>query len=162
MSETADLDAAELNAYFALMEVCNLLEHAIEQHLRSAGDLTSIQFKILMSLNNAPGGQLRMTDLADGIVHSRSGLTYQAGLLAKAGLITRVPTPDDERGTTVTITDAGRQRTADVLPGHVAVVRRMLLNPLVGDDLATLTDVLTRVRTQMRTAPPRSAARRKD
>ena len=62
-----------------------------------------------------------MTDLADGVVYSRSGLTYQAGLLEKAGLVTRAPSADDERSVTVTITDAGRALLAQVLPGHIEV-----------------------------------------
>jgi DNA-binding MarR family transcriptional regulator len=161
VSETADLDPAELGAYFVLMEVSSLLEHAVDQQLRAEGDITNVQFAILMRLLGAPAGRLRMTDLADGIVHSRSGLTYQAGLLEKAGLITRAASADDERATTVAITDAGRERVAKVLPGHVDVARRMLIDALVGDDLATLTGILTRVRDQIRTAPPRSAAPRR-
>jgi DNA-binding MarR family transcriptional regulator len=55
----------------------------------------------------AAHGQLTMTQLADGVVCSRSGLIYQAALLERAGLITRGPSPDDERATLVTITDSG-------------------------------------------------------
>src|SRR6187551_2120511 len=105
------------------MEVSSLLQHAVEQQLRASGDLSSVQFQILARLADAPRGSRRMTDLADGVVYSRSGLTYQAGLLDKAGLITRHPSTDDERSTTVTITDAGRAVVARVLPGHVEVVR---------------------------------------
>ena len=77
-----------------------------------------------------PTGSHRMTDLADGVVYSRSGLTYQAGLLEKAGLVTRARSADDERGVTVTITDAGRARLAKVFPGHIEVVSQMLFEPL--------------------------------
>src|SRR5215217_7130251 len=102
------LDAAQLGAYFALIEVSSLLRHAIEQQLRDAGDLSYVQFQLLARLGDEPTGSHRMTDLADGVVYSRSGLTYQAGLLEKAGLVTRTQAPDDERFVTVTITDAGR------------------------------------------------------
>lgn len=154
------LDPQQLRTYFALMEVSSLLAHAVEQHLRNDGDLSYVQFQILARLNDSPTGQHRMTDLADGVVYSRSGLTYQAGLLEKAGLITRTPSPDDERSTTVTITDAGRALVAQVMPGHVDVVRRLLLDPLTHQDLSTLSAVLTQVRDHMRAAPPRSAAPR--
>lgn len=154
------LDAQQLGAYFALMEVSSLLAHAVEQHLRTDGDLSYVQFQILVRLNDSPAGQHRMTDLADGVVYSRSGLTYQAGLLEKAGLVTRAPSPDDERSTTVTITDAGRALVAKVLPGHIDVVRRLLLDPLTRQDLSTLGTVLTEVRDHMRAAPPRSATPR--
>jgi DNA-binding MarR family transcriptional regulator len=99
--------------------------------------------------------------LADGVVYSRSGLTYQAGLLEKAGLITRRPSPDDDRATLVTVTDTGLALFGRVLPGHVQVVRRLLLDPLTGDDVGHLGDIMARVRDHMRTQPPRSAAPRR-
>src|SRR3954471_20978151 len=113
------------------MEVAGLLRHAVEQQLREAGDLSFVQFQLLarLGLNSATGSE-RMTDLADGVVYSRSGLTYQAGLLEKAGLVTRSPSADDERGVTVTITDAGRARLEAVLPGHTEVLSRQLFQPL--------------------------------
>jgi DNA-binding MarR family transcriptional regulator len=101
-----------------------------------------------------------MTQLADGVVYSRSGLTYQAGLLEKAGLITRGPSPDDERATLVTITNNGRALFDRVLPGHTQVTR-LLFDPLTDDDLHHLGDIMTRVRDHMRARPPRSAAPRK-
>jgi DNA-binding MarR family transcriptional regulator len=160
-SGTEPLDAAQLGAYFALMEVSSLLQHAVEQQLRADGDLSWVQFQVLARLADAPHGQLRMTDLADGVVYSRSGLTYQAGLLEKAGRITRGSDPDDERAVLVTITDAGRALVTNVLPGHIDVVRQLLLEPVSRRDLDTLGAVLGRVRSHIRAAPPRSAKPRR-
>ncbi len=157
----ASLDPQQLSAYFALMEVSSLLRHAVEQHLRAEGDLSYVQFQILARLNDSPTGSYRMTDLADGVVYSRSALTYQAGLLERRGLISRSPSPDDERSVEVTITDAGRALIARVLPDHIEVVSRMLLDPLSREDLETLTGLLTPVRDHMRLTPPRSAAPRR-
>ena len=156
------LDPVQLGAYFALIEVASLLRHAVEQQLREAGDLSYVQFQLLAQLGlDSPTGSQRMTDLADGVVYSRSGLTYQAGLLEKAGLITRGPSLDDERATLVAITENGRALFDRVLPGHIQVVRRLLFDPLTDDDLHHLGDIMTRVRDHMRTQPPRSAAPRK-
>lgn len=154
------LDPAQLTAYFALMEAAGLLQHHIERHLRAEGGLSYVQFQLLARLATADG-QLTMTQLADGVVYSRSGLTYQAGLLEKAGLIARAPCREDERATLVSITDNGRALFERVLPGHVQVVRRLLFDPLSGDDLRHLGDIVTRVRDHMRAQPPRSAAPRK-
>jgi DNA-binding MarR family transcriptional regulator len=156
--DDAALDDAELNTYFALMEAVSLLQHRLEQQLRAEGDISYVQFQLLARLNAR--GPLTMTDLADGVVYSRSGLTYQAGLLGKAGLITRAPCPDDERATLVTITDHGRALLGRVFPGHVQVTR-LLLDPLTGQDLDQLRDIMTRVRDHMRAQPPRSATPRK-
>ena len=151
------LNSEQLGAYFALMEVSSLLQYAVDEHLRADGDLSYVQFQILARLVDAPEGRLRMTDLADGVVYSRSGLTYQAGLLDKRGLITRAPSPDDERSVMVSVTDASRALIAHVLPGHVDRVRQLLFEPMTGQDLAALSTVLGRVRDHMRATPPRSA-----
>ena len=155
------LDPVQLNAYFALIEVSSLLRHTVEQQLREAGDLSYVQFQLLATLGDAADGSMRMTDLADGVVYSRSGLTYQAGLLEQAGLVTRAPSPDDERGVTVTITDAGRARLGLVFPGHIAVLHQLLFDPLQDGDIEALGGVLARVRDHMRANPPRSAAPRR-
>jgi DNA-binding MarR family transcriptional regulator len=162
IENASGLDAAQLRAYFALMDVAGLLKHGVEQQLRDAGDLSYVQFQLLarLALNSETGSE-RMTDLADGVVYSRSALTYQAGLLEKAGLVTRAPSVDDERGVTVTVTEAGRQRIAAVLPGHGEVIKQQLFEPLSAKDAETLAGLLSPVRDHMRSAPPRSASPRK-
>ncbi|MDQ0381181.1 MarR family winged helix-turn-helix transcriptional regulator [Amycolatopsis thermophila] len=155
-----DLRPEQLQTYFALVEATALLHHAVEQHLRADGGLSYVQFQLLARLAGS-AGQLTMTELADGVVYSRSGLTHQAGLLEKAGLVTRGPSPDDQRATLVTITDAGRALVEKVLPGHVEVVRSLLFDPLSEEDLPRLGDIMTRVRDHMRALPPRSVTTRK-
>ena len=154
------LGPEELDAYFVLMEAVSLLQHQVEQQLRAEGGISYVQFQLLARLANA-GRPLTMTELADGVVYSRSGLTYQAGLLEQADLITRRPSPDDDRSTLVSITPAGLALFGRVLPGHVQVCRRLLFDPLTGDDVGHLGGIMTRVRDHMRAQPPRSAAPRK-
>jgi DNA-binding MarR family transcriptional regulator len=161
VTDATPLDAEQLGAYLVLKEVSSLLEHAVEQQLRVDGGLTGPQFQILARLQDAPGERLRMTDVADSLVYSRSGLTYQAGQLEKAGLIARTPAEDDDRSIMVTLTPAGRRRLSQVMPGHVEVVQRLLLTSLNRGDITTITEILGKVRDRMRTAPPRSAAPRR-
>jgi DNA-binding MarR family transcriptional regulator len=155
------LDPVQLGAYFALIEVVGLLRHAVEQQLREAGDLSYVQFQLLARLGDPPTGSRRMTDLADGVVYSRSGLTYQAGLLEKRGLVTRTTSPDDERGVTVTITDTGRALLGKVMPGHAEVIDHLLFQRLSRTDAKALADLLAPVRDHMRSTPPRSATPRR-
>jgi DNA-binding MarR family transcriptional regulator len=134
----------------------------VEQQLREDGDRSNVQFQLLARRALlSPTGSERMTDLADGVVYSRSGLTYQAGLLEKAGLVVRAPSVDDERSVTVTITDAGRSRIDRVIPGHVEVLRQQLFAALTSAQTQALGDLLAPVRDHMRTAPPRSAGSRR-
>jgi DNA-binding MarR family transcriptional regulator len=156
------VDPVQLGAYFTLVEVTSLLRHAIDQQLREAGELSFVQFQILARLAlHSPSGGSRMTDLADAIVYSRSGLTYQAGLLERRGLVERTSTPGDERATTVTLTEAGRALLASVMPGHTEVVSRLLFDPLPRAEAEALARLLRPVRDHMRSAPPRSAAPRR-
>ena len=155
------LDAAQLGAYFALIEASSLLKHAVEQQLQAAGELSYVQFQLLATLGDSPTGKRRMTDLADGVVYSRSGLTYQAQTLEKRGLITRMPDAGDERSISVAITDDGRAVLAKVFPGHITVLNDLLFAQLSRADVETLAEILGRARDHMRQTPPRSAQPRK-
>lgn len=161
VSPPPSLDPSQLGAYFALIEVSSLLRHSVEHQLREVGDLSYVQFQLLARLGDSPTGSDRMTDLADGVVYSRSGLTYQAKLLEERGLVARSPSRDDERGVTVTITKAGRTLLTKVFPGHIEVVNRLLFESLTPDDVDALSTVLSKVREQMHLTPPRSAAPRR-
>jgi len=154
------LEPEQMRTYFALTEGVSLLQYAVRQQLQAEGDLSYVQFEILAQLADATG-QLTMTDLADGVVYSRSGLTHQAGLLEKAGLITRRGSPHDQRATLVDITAAGRARVAKVLPGHIQVVRDLLFDSLSDQDVRTLGDIMSRARDHMRARPARSAVPRR-
>ncbi|MEE6177880.1 MarR family winged helix-turn-helix transcriptional regulator [Mycobacterium sp. 050134] len=154
------LQPAQMRTYFALTEAASLLQYAVREQLRAEGGISYVQFEILAELAAAER-PLTMTDLADGVVYSRSGLTHQAGLLEKTGLITRHVSPDDQRATVVEITEAGRARVAKVLPGHIHVVRDLLYGSLSDRDVQTLGDIMSRVRDHMRGRPPRSATSRR-
>jgi DNA-binding MarR family transcriptional regulator len=154
------LKPAQMRTYFALTEAVSLLQYAVREQLQAEGGLDYVQFEVLAKLVDADR-PLTMTELADGVVYSRSGLTHQAGLLENAGLITREVSPDDKRATVVDITKAGRARIAKVLPGHIQVVRDLLYGSLSDQDVHTLGELMGRVRDHMRGRPPRSAAPRK-
>ncbi|GAB3993956.1 hypothetical protein GCM10029992_06980 [Glycomyces albus] len=152
------LSPGQLETYFVFTEAADLLQHQIERQLREEGGLSTVQFQILGRLSGAEGGRLTMTQLADLVVYSRSGLTYQVGLLEKSGLVTRGPSPDDERSTLVAVTDRGRALFGRILPDHAQRVHDMLFAPQSDEDVDSLREIMTRVRDHMRALPPRSAA----
>ncbi|MEH3156524.1 MAG: MarR family transcriptional regulator [Gordonia paraffinivorans] len=149
------LAPSQMHTYFAFTEAASLLQFAVAQQLRAEADLSYVQFEILATLG-AASAPMTMTEIADGVVYSRSGLTHQAALLEKAGLISRSPSPTDQRATVVGLTEAGRDRVDRVLPGHIEVVRDLLYGALDDDDVATLGSILVRVRDHMRSRPSRS------
>ena len=149
----------EFGVYFALLEVSALVQHGVEGQLRRDGGLSFVQFQILAICGEDPSSPKSMTDLADRLVHSKSGLTYQVGQLAKAGLVERVPSPRDERGVNVTLSPKGAALLERVLPGHVEVAREVLVDALDDADRDELTRLLGTVLRHMRSQPPRSARR---
>lgn len=148
----------EFGVYFALLEVGALVQHGVEGQLRRDGGLSFVQFQILAILGEDPSPR-SMTDLADRLVHSKSGLTYQVDRLEQAGLVARVPSEYDERGVNVTLSPNGAALLERVLPGHIEVVRDVLVDALDDADRDELTQLLGRVVRHMRSRPPRSAHR---
>jgi DNA-binding MarR family transcriptional regulator len=149
----------EFGVYFALLEVSALVQHGVEGQLRRDGGLSFVQFQILATLGEDQSSPRSMTDLADRLVHSRSGLTYQVDRLERAGLVARVPSEQDERGVNVTLSPKGAAVLGRVLPGHAEEVRDVLVDALDAADRDELTRLLRRVLQHMRSRPPRSARR---
>lgn len=155
------LDTRRTQAYFALLEAGSLLQTLMEDQLKRDGDLSYLQFFLLARLSEAPDGRMRMTDLADTLIHSRSGLSYQATKLETAGLLRREPSPEDERSVTAVITDQGRERLERVLPGHVTLVEQGMFDALSDQQADALADALGAVRDRLRTLAPSAAERRR-
>lgn len=149
----------EFGVYFALLEVSALVQHGVEGQLRRDGGLSFVQFQILAILGEDPSSPRSMTDLADRLVHSRSGLTYQVDRLEQAGLVARIPSEQDERSVNVTLSPKGAAVLQRVLPGHAEEVREVLVDALDSADRDELTRLLRRVARYLRSRPPRSARR---
>lgn len=80
----------------------------LDQQLRINKQVSLEVLNVLIALAEAPGGQIRMSDLANLIMFSRSGLTRMIDRLEEEDLVSRVPCPDDRRGWFAAITDQGR------------------------------------------------------
>ncbi|GAB3399834.1 MarR family transcriptional regulator [Schumannella luteola] len=141
------LDATELATYQALVTAGNLIERAVTAQLAEHG-LTPLQFSILATLLTQ--GEQRMRDLADAIVHSRSGLTYQVTQLEKQGLVQRAAAAGDDRGVQVALTDEGRARVEGAFPGHTALVRDAIFDHLERSELDAIREPLAGIVARLR------------
>jgi DNA-binding MarR family transcriptional regulator len=102
-------------------------------------------YDVLLQLAEAPRHRLRMAELADRVLLSRSGLTRLIDRLAAEGLVRREPSPDDARGTYTVLTADGVARLRAAAPVHLAGVSRHWLAHFSDDELRELGVLLLRV-----------------
>ncbi len=153
VSDTKWLNESEMAAWMAYVAATHLLERRVEDQLKADSDLTHAQYEILAKLSQQPGGQLRMTELANRLIVSKSGLTYQIGQLERRGLVTRAACPSDERGVLAVLTEEGARCLERTAPGHVAVVRAFLIDRLTPEEVETMRQIMTKATAAMKAAP---------
>jgi len=108
--------------------------------------LSAVEFEVLMRLARSPGDRLRMTDLAGQTSLSTSGVTRVVDRMDRDGMVRREACPSDRRSSYAVITDAGRQRLDEVLPGHLALVQQWFIGQLTPDQLTGLLESLRTIR----------------
>lgn len=150
MTEPRWLDEGEKAAWIAFLNAANLVNRRLEQQLKDDAGLSHTQYEVLVQLNAAEGGALRMTELADRLVTSKSGLTYQITQLERAGLVSRRSCPSDVRGVFADITERGREVLRVAAPGHVEAVRQALIDVLTPEQLTHIAEGLGEVSRRLR------------
>jgi DNA-binding MarR family transcriptional regulator len=112
--------------------------------------LAMAEFEVLLRLSRSPGGELRMSDLAAQTSLTTSGITRLVDRLERSGLLCRRACPSDRRGLLATLTDAGRQRVAEVLPGHIELIDDWFCGLLEPAELEAMLSALRKVRDAVR------------
>jgi DNA-binding MarR family transcriptional regulator len=139
------LDGRELRAWRGFLRVHSRLVRALDVELERDHGLSLTTYEVLLYLDDADDGRLRMHDLAASVLLSRSGLTRLADRLERESLITREACPDDARGSFAVITDEGRRRLAAARATHLDGVRRHFLSHLTAAEQDALGDAWERV-----------------
>lgn len=129
------------------------LQNRLDQELREAHKLTLAEYAVLVHLSEAGPDGLRMSELAERLLLSRSGLTRRIDSMVRAGLVERRSCPADGRGAVASLTPDGATRLEEAAPTHVAGVRRYLIDAL-GGDLSGLAAGLARVQAALGPAEP--------
>jgi DNA-binding MarR family transcriptional regulator len=136
------LNEEEKRAWNAFRAAHALLYQRIDQQLKRDSSLSHPQYQILAILSGSPDRELRMTELACAVQNSKSGLTYQIGQLEQAGLVRRRTCQSDVRAVYACLTGDGMTKLDQAAPGHVALVRDLLIDVLTPDQLTALADGL--------------------
>jgi DNA-binding MarR family transcriptional regulator len=132
------LTADEQKAWRGFLRGSSLLLERLDAELSEEHGLTLADYEILVWLSEAPRGGLRMAELADRALVSRSRLTYRVDRLVAEGLVERRPCASDRRGSLAVMTATGRRRLERAAPTHVDGVVAHLLDQCSGRDLAAV------------------------
>jgi DNA-binding MarR family transcriptional regulator len=115
-----------------------LLPDQLGRELQRAHGLSFADYEILVRLSEAPGRRLRMSDLADLTLSSKSRLSHQVSRMERAGLVIRTPCEEDRRGFWAELTPTGWQRLVEAAPTHVNGVREHFVDQLTPQQLSEL------------------------
>jgi DNA-binding MarR family transcriptional regulator len=120
----------ELDAWRGFLRAYSTIVRELDEELTERHGLPLSSYDVLVQLDEAPGGMLRMSHLADAVLLSRSGLSRLVARLASQGLIERTECESDARGAFAVITDRGRDLLNEARATHRAGVRERFLDRL--------------------------------
>jgi DNA-binding MarR family transcriptional regulator len=139
------LTVEELTVWRMLQRAQVRVTRHLEAELLVAHDLPLASYEVLMQLAEAPERRLRMNDLADRVLLSRSGLTRLIDRLQRDGLVTRQACPDDARGLFAVLSEHGAARLAEATPTYLRGIRTQVLDLLGAEDIAHVRGMLARL-----------------
>ena len=132
-------------AWALLLRTHAALVPRLNKDLEAARGLPLSWYDVLLELNAAPGRRLRMQELGNRVVLSRSQASRVVDELARAGLACREPDPADRRGAYAVLTDAGRSALRSAAPVYLSGIGAHFTDHLTPDELRVLHTALTRV-----------------
>jgi len=125
----------ELAVWRSLQRAQVTIMRKIEAELLERHDLPLASFDVLQQLAQTPRQRLRMNDLADQVLLSRSGLTRLVDRLEREGLVERHACPSDARGLFAVLTGSGRRRLEGATPTYHECIRECFLDRIGADEL---------------------------
>ena len=117
----------------------------LSRDLEAATGLSMPEYELLVRLSESADRTVRMSDLADQVVHSRSRVTHTVTRLEKAGLVERCRADADGRGIVAALTPAGFATLEEAAPHHVRSVRSRIVDVLDADELAGLGEAMRKI-----------------
>ncbi|GAA4695404.1 DNA-binding transcriptional regulator, MarR family [Promicromonospora umidemergens] len=145
MNDTPWLDRHQMAAWVRFVAVLELLPGVLDSQLRRDSGMTHFEYFVMAVLSETPGGTLRMAELAAATNSTLSRLSHVVQRLEGRGFVERVPCPENGRVTNARLTADGRAKMRAAAPGHVASVRRHVvdvLTPEQTEQLAAISEAI--------------------
>ncbi|MBF6606230.1 MAG: MarR family transcriptional regulator [Chloroflexi bacterium] len=137
-SREIGLDHPNIDDWRTFLQAHALISRRLDDELRAEQSMSLAEYDALIQLAIAPDRRLRMNQLADRVLLSRSGVTRLVDRLVADGLVARTQCSTDARGAEAVITSAGLDRLRDASRTHLRGVTRYFLEPLSSGELAAL------------------------
>jgi DNA-binding MarR family transcriptional regulator len=135
------LDADEQRAWRAWLNSTQLLHDRLDRDLTRDTGISHAYYEILVALSETPGRMMRMSELADRCLSSRSRLSHAVARLEERGWVRRQVCPDDGRGQLAVLTDEGFAALEAAAPVHVESVRTHLFDQLSPEQVVAMRDL---------------------
>ena len=150
------LSKREFAAWGGFLHTYKTTIAVLDAELERELGLSLSSYEVLLRLHNEPGGRIRMSELAEAVLLTRSGMTRLVDRLERDGLVERVPCPSDGRGLHCSLTRRGAELFERAQPNHLAGVRARFLSPLKKGQQRVLAEAWEAVRGEGEEPPPSS------
>jgi len=147
------LNAAEMKAWRRYIIASRRLLEALDLDLASH-ELSMADYEVLAQLSDAPERKMRMSELADVAMLSRSRLSHRIKVMEQAGWVKREACPEDKRGYFAVMTAKGWKAIVSAAPDHVESVRTRFVDHLTKEDQRVLSEIFERVTHSLKANPP--------
>lgn len=139
------LTEAEQATWRVVLSANTQLLERLDHELQQRSQLSLTDYEILSELHAAPRTRLRMSELAERVLVSRSRLTYRVDRLVGCGYLAREECADDRRGLFAILTPAGADALESATPGHVADIRGWFIDLVDEEELEVIHRVFSRM-----------------
>ena len=145
MTEVRWLDEHEQRAWRALQFMQLRLNGRLAADLAATSELSYADYLVLVALSDQPDVRARLFELAEVLGWEKSRLSHQVTRMTGRGLVKKERCDGDRRGAFVVVTEHGRRAIEAAAPHHVAMVRRLFIDPLSPGELDAVTSASEKV-----------------
>ena len=155
--QVTSMNQEESDAWLGLITVCQVLPAVLDSQLQQDSQMTHFEYLVLSALRFSPDRTMRMTELATDTSSTLPRLSHVCSRLEKRGLVERFTCTEDRRATNVRLPRDGTRQLAAASPGHLKLVRQLVVDALTPEQLASLTEVTSVIRDRLADTSSRAA-----
>lgn len=145
MDEMAERVQEQLGAWRAMVLAVGSVRDVLEREIESKGGLHLTWYEVMANLSDAPGHRMRMQDLAERSLLSKSGLSQAVAHMEEAGLVRRENCESDRRGTFAVLTDEGERKFKEVEAVHLRAIQESFTSHLNEEEAHALRTALEKI-----------------